>query len=178
MEFAVKVTGTFDDVSNTLNYQRLFDFWNYDYDIKGYNNIWLGQEGTGSDIAFEIFNYKEEVPLPRVVLTDAIQEGVSQTWIAGFHITTEVSETAASGKIFLFEDANNDGEYTDGEASVVGNFEFDYVPGPREFEYVGQSPFTTDSKLDGVVSELETLNPDDINLVGLFSQDGLNIDAV
>ena len=78
----------------------------------------------------------------------------------------------------MFQDANNDGKYTEGEASIIGNFNFSFAPGARANEYVGQSGFTTDSPLDGVVSDLEILNPGDINLVGLFSQDESSIEAV
>lgn len=175
MEFAVKVTGTFNEISESLNYQRLFDFWNWQNDSEGYNDIWLGQVGNTSNIAFEIFNDDPAKPLPRVVLEGAIEEGVSQTWIAGFHITDEEENL---GTIYMFQDANNDGKYTEGEASIIGNFNFSFAPGARANEYVGQSGFTTDSPLDGVVSDLEILNPGDINLVGLFSQDESSIEAV
>ena len=175
MEFAVKVTGTFDEISESLNYQRLFDFWNWQNDSEGYNDIWLGQVGSTNDIAFEIFNDDLEKPLPRVVLEDAIVSGQSQTWIGGFHIT---DEDANVGTIYLFQDVDNDGKYTEGEASVIGEFDFSFEPGARENEYVARSGFEGDSPLEGVVSDLEILNPGDINLVGLFSQDESSIEAV
>ncbi|KQQ26433.1 hemolysin [Methylobacterium sp. Leaf123] len=125
--FVASALVRFDDLAGG-NYQRVFDSGNGAWS----DNVWLGQVGNGSDMAFEIFSGSSS---HRIVAKDAIVEGVEARWTAAVD---------PNGVMSIYKD---DVLLAQGQGIVPKDI-------VRTSELVGQSNWSWDTKLVGAIYDL------------------------
>ncbi len=133
--FALTVEARFDDLDGG-EWQRVFDFGNG----PNSDNIWLGQVGNSDDMAFEIWRDGEA---HRITAEDVITEGEVAEW------KVDVSDT---GFMRLWKD---DVLVASGQGAVPADVD-------RVQNFIGDSNWTTDSRLIGQVRNLEIVNAGDV----------------
>ena len=126
--FSMSARVTFDDLQGG-SYQRVFDAGNG----RASDNVWLGQIGRGSDMAFGIFDGSKSY---RVVAKNAITEGVEAEWGAG------VNET---GWMQLFKDGVLVAEGQGAVPQDIG----------RTSNLVGKSNWSSDTPLIGSIYDIQ-----------------------
>ncbi|NEU13732.1 hemolysin [Methylobacterium sp. BTF04] len=136
--FSASALVRFDNLAGG-NYQRVFDTGNGAWG----DNVWLGQVGSGRDMAFEILTGGTP---HRIVAKDAIVEGVEARFTAAVD---------PNGRMSLYK---NDVLVAQGEGAVPRDV-------ARMNELVGKSNWATDTDLVGTIYDL-SFKPDlaaDIN---------------
>ncbi|MEL6640067.1 MAG: SdrD B-like domain-containing protein [Pseudomonadota bacterium] len=133
--FEITVEARFDDVEGG-SYQRVFDFGNG----PAQDNIILGQINSTRDMFFSVFVAGTQY---RIIAPNAIDEGVIAKWTANVD---------ASGYMRLWKD---DVLVAEGQGAVPADVD-------RQSKLVGESNWSADDRLEGVVRFLETVNDGDL----------------